>query len=188
MTIPSSFPRLACAAGLLAACAAMPAPAAEPARPVILPALSAGECAVWARELSFAKSVAEHDAAAFATHVNAGAVFGAKNPRPERGRDAIVAGWADIVQGKGLKLSWYPAMVVIGGEGDIAYSSGPALYENLAPDARQRYSLGGYQSVWHKDADGVWRVLFDDGLRPVPATEAEAKAFEGGRRETCPKA
>ena len=54
-------------APLLAAAAAAP-PAPEP--------LSADECAVFMRELSFARSVAGHDAAAFAAHIAPDAVFG----------------------------------------------------------------------------------------------------------------
>jgi ketosteroid isomerase-like protein len=149
--------------------------------------LSASECEVWARELGFARSVAEHDAAAFAGFIAEGAVFGAKRTNPRRGRDAVVAAWSGLVAGKELRLSWYPTMVAIGGEPDIAYSSGPALYEDLSPDAKQRFLVGGFQSIWHRDADGAWRVLFDDGIEPKPASEAEVAAFRAGRRASCPR-
>ncbi|MCL1634293.1 DUF4440 domain-containing protein [Luteimonas sp. SX5] len=178
--------RNACAAVFLLLLSAA-AQAAEPAVPDPLPKLSADECAVWARELSFAQSVADHDAAAFAAHLHDGAVFGAKSAQPQRGREAVAQGWAGIVAGKRMKLSWYPTMVAIGGEPGIAYSSGPALYESLAPEAKQRFSLGAFQSVWHKGADGVWRVLFDDGVQPVRATEAQVAAFREGRRQACPQ-
>jgi len=150
------------------------------------PTFSADECAVWARELSFADSVAQHDAKAFADHVHAGAVFSAKSPQPLRGRDAILQRWAKIIDGTGLKLSWYPTSVVIGGEGDIALSSGPALYESPDPKEAGKASLGGFQSTWHKGADGAWRVLFDDGIEPKPATEADIAAFRAGRK-SCPQ-
>ena len=151
------------------------------------PGLSEAECEVWARELAFARSVAQHDAAAFAGFIAEGAVFGAKRPNARRGRDAVVAAWSGLVAGKELRLSWYPAMVAIGGEPGIAYSSGPALYEDLAPDAKQRFLIGGFQSIWHRDGDGTWRVLFDDGIEPKPASEAEVAAFRAGRRESCPR-
>lgn len=161
--------------------------AATQAQSPAKPKLSAAECEVWARELGFARSVATHDAAAFAGHIAEGAVFGAKRPNPRRGRDAVVAAWSGIVAGKELRLSWYPAMVAIGGEPDIASSSGPALYEDLAPDAKQRFLIGAFQSIWHRDADGTWRVLFDDGIEPQPASEAEVAAFRAGRPEACPR-
>lgn len=180
--------RLSIRSAAAALLAALPILASAEDVPASTPALSAAECEVWTRELSFAQSVADHDAAAFAAHLHPGAVFGAKSPQPQRGRDEIARAWKGIVEGKRTKLSWYPTMVAIGGEGDIAYSSGPALYESLAPDAKQQYSIGGFQSVWHKDADGVWRVLFDDGVQPTPASEAQVEAFKQDRRSICPKA
>ena len=47
--------------------------AQQPAPPK--PAYSADECAVWAREASFAQSVEDHDAKAFAEHLHADASF-----------------------------------------------------------------------------------------------------------------
>jgi ketosteroid isomerase-like protein len=157
-----------------------------PVKPMPVPAFSAEECAVWARELSFADSVAQHDAKAFAAHVHEGAVFSAKRPDPLRGRDAILEDWAHLIDGTAVKLWWYPTAVAIGGEGDIAYSSGPALYESTDPKEPRKHSIGGFQSVWHKDAGGTWRVLFDDGIAPRPANEADVAAFHAGRKP-CPQ-
>lgn len=152
-----------------------------------VPTLTAAECEVWARELSFAQSVAGHDAAAFAAHLHPQAAFNSGAAQPLRGSETIAAAWADIVAGKGLKLSWYPSRVTIGGPGEVAWSSGPALFEHLAPDAPQRYSVGTFHSVWHKDADGIWRVLFDEGAGRQPASEADVQAFHAGRRTECPQ-
>lgn len=175
---------LAAALSGVSAGIAAPAPqkAPEPAR------MSAAECEVWARELSFAQSVADHDAAAFAAHLETDAAFGASQPQPTRGRDEIAKRWAGIVEGKRFKLSWYPTRTTLGGVGDIAWSSGPSLFEDLDPKTTQRYRIGAFHSVWHRGADGVWRVLFDDGVDPRPATQAEAMAFREGRQAVCPQA
>lgn len=155
----------------------------EPASPH-----SAAECEVWARELSFARSVAEHDAAAFAAHLERHAAFGAGRAEPLRGREAIAGRWAGIVAGERVRLAWYPTRVTISAAApDIAWSSGPSLFEDLDPGARHRYRLGAFHSVWHRGADGVWRVMFDDGVDPKPVGEAEAVAFRAGRREACPQ-
>lgn len=162
---------------------ASPAMAQQPAT---VPALDKAECEVWERELGFARSVAMHDAAAFAEHVHPQAAFNSGAPQPLRGREAIVAAWSDIIAGRGLKLSWYPERVTIGGPGDVAWSSGPALFEDLAPDTKQRWSIGKFHSVWHRDADGTWRVLFDQGAGRAPADAAAVEAFQAGRRSRCP--
>ena len=149
--------------------------------------MSAAECEVWARELSFAKSVADHDAVAFAAHIDPDAAFAAESPQPLRGRTAIAEQWDGIVHGKRVLLSWYPTRTTIAGAPDIAISSGPALFEDPRPGANPRYRLGGFHSVWHRAADGTWRVLFDDGQAPTPATDAQVAAFRAGRQERCPQ-
>ncbi|MFZ5638234.1 MAG: YybH family protein [Pseudomonadota bacterium] len=147
---------------------------------------SPGECEVWARELGFARAVAEHDAAAFAEHIASGAVFGAGGDRQRRGRDAIAQAWAGIVEGREITIEWYPTRTTVGGEAGIAWSQGPSLVV-LAPGTdRAEYRLGRFHSVWRRGEDGVWRVLFDDGVEGVPATPEQVRAFREGRRETCP--
>lgn len=172
---------------MLIACLLLPgAAAAQPAATAPAPATHEAErCEVWARELGFARSVADHDAIAFAEHVHADAVFGPSGPAPARGRDAVVQQWRGLIEGKGLRLAWYPAKIVVAGTGDHAWSTGPALYEDPSPAAKQRYRIGQFRSVWHRDDDGAWRVLFDDGNPPEPASDEAAAAFHAGRRMDC---
>ena len=149
------------------------------------PAEDAGaRCQVWQRELSFARSVADHDAVAFAEHLHPQAAFGVSRT-PTRGRDAITLEWTPLIQGTTLKLSWYPAVVTLGGDGRTAYSSGPALYED--PNTGES-RIGRFGSVWYRGDDGVWRVLFDDGVSPQKADAAAIQRFHEGRREQCPAA
>ena len=90
-----------------------------------------------------------------------------------------------LIQGTTLKLSWYPAVVTLGGDGRTAYSSGPALYEDPKTGESR---IGRFGSVWHRGDDGVWRVLFDDGVSPQKADTAAIQRFHEGRREQCPAA
>ena len=182
--MPATIRLAACLAISTAAPVAMPAAAAPPGDP---PVLTDAECEVWARELSFAQSVADHDAAAFADHIHADAAFGSSRAQPMRSRATIAEGWADIVAGNGVALHWYPTRVTIAGEGDIAWSSGPSVFETLDPAGEHRYMLGGFHSVWHRGDDGTWRVLFDDGIPSRPATEAEVAAFHAARSGACPQ-
>jgi len=160
--------------GVVASAANAAAPSAETAR-----------CAVWQRELSFAHAVDQHDAAAFASHIESDAVFAANTPHPQRGRDSIVKQWKGLLEGKTLRVRWYPAWVVQGGSPDVVLSSGPALLENLAPNANPRYTLLAYSTVWHRGSDGTWRVMFDGGDEGRPATAQDVANFEAGRKSDC---
>lgn len=172
-------------AGSIAAPCALATPA--PAAPAT-PALSADECAVWLRELSFAQSVADRDAAAFAAHLHPQAAFGTSLPTPSRGREAITKEWTPLIEGERVRLEWYPTRTTIGGEPDIAFSTGPALWERLVDGPQPKYAISHFRSVWHRGDDGEWRVLFDDGTAPKAVTEAEAHAFRAARPNGCPGA
>ena len=145
------------------------------------------ECAVWAREASFAKSVADHDAKAFAEHVHAKAIFVEGDGSFLRGKETVASSWASIIDGKTLRLAWHPAAVAVGADGNSAISRGPYVFEDLRPEAKQRYRTGTFQSIWVRDTDGAWRVFVDGGTPPpAPATEAEAKKLEAEMRRPCP--
>jgi ketosteroid isomerase-like protein len=152
-----------------------------------LAAVHAGEaaisprCEVWQRETSFAQSVARHDAVAFAEHLHPQAAFGV-NRKPTVGREAIVREWQGIIDGSALGLEWYPDVVTLGGDGKTAYSSGPSLYVDPKTGTTR---LGRFGSVWQREDDGAWRVIFDDGIRPKPADAAAVQAFREGRVLAC---
>lgn len=151
--------------------------------PSSAPGKSTEECAVWGRELSFARSVADHDAGAFVEHIAEDAVFDVGKSEPMRGRDTIARLWTDIVAGKGIRPRWYPTSVVLSGHGNLAWSTGPVLIENPDAKAGERYQVATFRSVWRKGEDGVWRVLFDDGGTAKNAKAADVKSFDSGQRE-----
>ncbi|MBY0422058.1 MAG: DUF4440 domain-containing protein, partial [Parvularculaceae bacterium] len=124
---------------------------------------SGDACAVFARERSFADSVERHDAAAFAEHLRADAVFAAATPRPVRGREAILADWAGIIRGDTTTLRWRPRFVTV--SGDVALSRGPYVLSGADASGRMTWRVGEFASVWTRGPDG-WKVLFDGGGPP----------------------
>lgn len=140
---------------------------------------SAAECVVWRRELGFARSVEAHDAVGFAAHLHPGAVFNAGSRRPLRGADSVSKAWAGIVEGKAFVLRWRPGVVHIGGDPNIALSRGPFFSDNPGAEARDRYKVGFFHSIWVRDAAGEWRILFDgpDGVPQSVANAEEGRAF-----------
>ena len=143
-------------------------------------------CEVWQRELSFAQSVEQHDSTAFAGFLQADAIFDANTAKPVRGHDAIRKNWAAIIAGKSVHLGWYPQHVVVTDDGRLANSSGAYLFEDPAPNAKPRYTIGKFSTVWRRGRDGQWRVAFDGGDEGKPASDAETAAFHAGRQTGCP--
>jgi len=110
---------------------------------------------VEAREIAFAKTMADRDLDAFLSFVSSEAVFFNGN-EPLRGRDAIERGWARFFEGPDAPFSWHPDVVQVLESGGLALSSGPVR----GPSGEE---IGSFNSVWRKDADGRWRVVFDKG-------------------------
>ncbi len=110
---------------------------------------------VEAREIAFAKTMADRDLDSFLSFVSPEAVFFDGN-QPLRGRDAVARGWASYFEGPIPPFSWHPDVVQVLESGRLALSSGPVR----APSGEV---LGRFNSIWRKDADGQWRVVFDKG-------------------------
>lgn len=176
----------------VAGCAASPPPAPQLTQsPGPAPAVSVPDpvarCAVWAREVSFAKSVADHDHAAFAEHVHENAVF-LDGEGTTKGREAVRANWKPIVEGQRFRLAWHPAEVTLTGDGSIALSRGPYLFEDKRPEAKQKFRSGTFQSIWQRDAAGVWHVTVDGGTPPpAPISDEDAAKLEASMKKECPK-
>ena len=176
---------------LLAAAQETPAPASPetpaPADAGAAPATAtSAACAVWARESGFAQSVADHDAAAFASYLHPDAVF-VEGGTATRGADAIAASWAGLIAGKDIVLRWYPDAVDVGANGAVALSRGPYWIENPSAPADKRYRQGRFVSTWLRGEDGEWQVVFDGGGGnvPKPATADEIANLIVARRD-CP--
>ena len=172
---------------LLALLAPLSVPAQEtPATPAAQAAAS-DACAVWAREAGFAQSVADHDAAAFASYLHPDAVFIGGDGSATRGAEAIASEWAGIVEGKDIVLRWYPDAVDVGANGEVALSRGPYWMENPAAPPEKRYRQGRFVSTWLRGDDGEWHVVFDGGGGnvPKPATADEVANLIVARKD-CP--
>jgi ketosteroid isomerase-like protein len=107
------------------------------------------------REIAFARTMADRDFEAFATFIAEEAIF-FDGDQALRGRDAVLEAWARFFDGPTPPFSWHPDLVEVLESGDLALSSGPV------------YTAGGetggrFNTIWRKEPDGVWRVVFDKG-------------------------
>ena len=116
---------------------------------------AAAAAEVEAREIGFAKSMADRDLEAFRSFIASDAIFFA-GEQPIRGRDAVVEAWTPFFEGPEAPFSWHPDLVEVLDSGDLALSSGPV--RNPAGEV-----VGRFNSIWRKHADGQWRVVFDKG-------------------------
>jgi len=122
---------------------------------VAQPDLDALQREVWATELSFARSMAERDFAAFGRHVSEHALFWSGS-KVLRGKTAVLDAWKHFYEGAQAPFSWQPDEVVVLGDGTLAQSTGPVR------DATGK-TIARFRSVWRREADGRWLIVLDRG-------------------------
>ena len=109
-------------------------------------------------EMAFAATMARRDHAAFAGFVAEEAIFFGRSG-PLRGKAAVLQGWRPLFEGPTAPFSWKPEIVEVLASGTLALSSG-SVWD---PEGKQ---IGTFNSIWRRDSDGRWRVLFDKGCNP----------------------
>jgi ketosteroid isomerase-like protein len=112
---------------------------------------------VRAREIAFAKTMADRDHAAFATFIAEEAIFYGETAL--HGRKAVVDGWKRLYDGKDAPFSWTPDRVEVVASGTLALSSGPVFDP-------KGVRTGTFVTTWRLDPDGEWRVVLDIGCPP----------------------
>lgn len=110
---------------------------------------------VTAAEIAFAKTMADRDHEAFVSYVAEEAVF-INGGKPLRGKATIGAYWKRFYTAPTAPFSWKPDLVEVLASGVLAQSIGPVA----APGGK---IIARFYSTWRLEADGRWRVIFDDG-------------------------
>jgi ketosteroid isomerase-like protein len=121
---------------------------------------------VRATEAAFAKTMADRDLAAFLSFLAEDTVFFGRSDAPMRGKAAVAAAWKRFFEAAEAPFSWAPEAVEVLDSGNLAFSSGP-VYD---PAGRR---VGTFNSVWRREVDGRWRIVFDKGCpactEPTPS-------------------
>jgi ketosteroid isomerase-like protein len=108
-------------------------------------------------EIAFARTMADRDHAAFASHVAEDALFLGRTTL--RGRGAVAEGWKPFYEGKEAPFSWAPERVEVNDAGTLGISTGPVR----DPSGKR---VGTFNSIWRRESGGRWRIIFDNGCPP----------------------
>lgn len=122
---------------------------------------------VRATEEAFAQTMADRDHEAFTSFLANETVFFGQGEI--RGKDAVTAAWKPFFDGTAAPFSWQPEFVSVLDSGTLGLSSGPIF----TPDGKR---VGTFNSVWRRQDDGSWKVVFDRGCPACECPPAEAAA------------
>jgi ketosteroid isomerase-like protein len=125
--------------------------------------LQAAGRAIVQADSDFARSVAERNREHFLSFIADVTTFNGGSAAELHGRDAVIKDWSTFFEPNGPTLSWTPTKGEVIGAGDLGYTTGQSLFRQAGPDGKVTERRGEYLTVWRRQADGSWRVVFDTG-------------------------
>lgn len=117
-------------------------------------------------ETAFAKTMADRNHAAFVSFLSEEAVFFGRGVL--RGKARVAEAWKPFYDAKEAPFSWGPESVEVLDSGTLGLSSGPVL----SPSGQR---VGTFNSVWRREKDGSWKIIFDKGCPPCDCSSAAPK-------------
>ena len=120
-------------------------------------------------DADFAKAVADRSRERFLSFIADVTTFNGGSPSEVRGRDAVMKDWSDFFDPDGPTLSWTPTRGEVVGAGDLGYTTGRSILRGKGPNGETVERHGEYLTVWRKQRDGTWKVIFDTGSTLPPS-------------------
>ena len=99
--------------------------------------------------------MADRDFAQFQRFVAADAIF-MNGGDPLHGKEAVVARWQPLFDEPQAPFAWAPEHVIVLANGTLAQTNGSVT----GPDGAV---VGRFHSIWRREPNGGWLVVFDDG-------------------------
>jgi ketosteroid isomerase-like protein len=115
-------------------------------------------------EAAFAKTMADRDHAAFVSFLSSETVFFGRGVL--RGKAAVADAWKGFYTEKAAPFSWAPDSAEVLDSGELGMTAGPVF----DPSGKR---VGTFNSVWRKERDGKWRIVFDKGCPPCDCGAAK---------------
>jgi len=143
------------------AAAALCLTAASPAAAQVAHAAETAQ--IMKADADFAQAVADRNRERFLSFVADVTTFNGGSPSELHGRDAVWKEWSAFFSADGPTLSWTPTRAEVVGAGDLGYTTGRSVFRGKGPDGKMAERQGEYVTVWRKQKDGSWKVIFDTG-------------------------
>ena len=149
----------ASAASVVLAVVAMVSPGAQAPSPN----LQAAADQIVKSDAAFAQSVADKNREKFLSFIAEATTFSGGTANELHGRDAVMKAWGDFFTPDGPTLSWTPTKGDVIGAGDVGYTTGNSVFRQKDKSGKVTERRGQYVTIWKKQSDGSWKVVFDTG-------------------------
>jgi len=127
------------------------------------------------REIAFSQSVEMQDVTAFRSFIDPDARF--VGAAVQRGVADITTAWSVFFSDDAPQMKWRPQFVEVLNDGTLALSRGPYRMIVEGADGASTEQWGTFNSVWRKQDDGTWQVVFDAGNNAAEAPAEETQTL-----------
>ncbi len=126
-------------------------------------------------EISFSQSVENHDITAFTSFIDADARFVSSSI--SRGPVEVTEAWSAFFADDGPDIKWRPQFIEVLKDGNLALSRGPFRMISRDADGELIEYWGTFNSVWRKQTDDSWKIVFDAGDVAAEAPSEDIQAL-----------
>ncbi len=129
-----------------------------------------GPAALMQADRDFARATAEKGLEGWMSCMADSAVL--LRAQPDVGKAAIRQTMAPSFSAPGFKLTWAPTSGQLFKGDDLGYTTGRYEARRQNDKGETVVSHGTYLTVWQKQADGTWKVVWDGGTQdPAPSAK-----------------
>lgn len=152
---------LACASPVIAQLPEPDSQRVSSPNPLVDSTVKPGKMALFDLEARFARDVAEHGGAGFASWFADDGVALGNGVAPVVGKVAIEksANWSPST----YQLTWTPTDALMSPSGDMGYTWGHFEGHSKDANGNPMKTSGRYVTIWRKQPDGTWKVVLDAG-------------------------
>ncbi len=123
-------------------------------------------------DIAFARATAESGMEGFLSFVADDAATIWPDAPVIAGKKAFGEHWAPLLNDPARSIRWEPIMARISEEGDLGYTVGWSEITRTDAEGKRAVRTGKYVTIWRRQPDGSWKVVFDSGVQdaaPQPA-------------------
>ena len=127
------------------------------------------------REIGFSQAAEHRDIEQFRSFIDPDARFIGRSV--QRGIDAVADAWSGFFAADGPAIMWRPRFVEVLEDGNLALSRGPYRLRLTDADGNAVERWGTFNSVWRRQGNGEWKVVFDAGNEAAEAPDEATQAL-----------
>jgi ketosteroid isomerase-like protein len=123
-------------------------------------------------DLAFARATAERRLEGFSSFLSEDVMSIRPNMPVVEGTKALAGRWAPMLNDPAMSITWQPLEAVISDGGDMGFTVGSYEVAKSGPQGRSVDGTGKYITIWKRQLDGAWKVVFDSGVQDAPRAKA----------------